>query len=530
MAGITTQLCGLLCCFISGMASKEDACKRPSGFSVSPSSCSQYFYCDSLGESQEGECEEGKFWNKDIEVCDLEENVPCGKGFSWHLKRGSSFIKAGLNLLTTAYRVIDNLLDPTLPDAKPEADPAAEPELDPEVEPEVKPEVEPGTKPDSELELEEKDRKLSKVRVHKCEQYTDCNQCSGTEDPYCGWCSLEHECSSRGDCRDAAKDPLNWISYKSGRCTTITSVTPAELPRTTARTLQIIIENLPSLPGKFLCAFAELGKVLKTNATRTSTGVICTTPRNDFLPLIPSGKSHFTSKLSVRAENGLDFVATNFTFFDCNTYSSCTTCVSSLFPCDWCIDGHRCTHDTAENCRNDILVTGLNRIGIGLSIRSGPAFCPRINATPGGSPEILVSSGLQKIIEVKVDHIAQFIIQTRFVCQFNIEGRGTSVNAQLLRDTIYCDEMEFTYTSRAPSITATFAIIWGQSKPLDNPDNIHVLIYRCKEMVNNCGMCLSLDEKYQCGWCQVSETCEVKEQCGISDHISWLKPDQTCPA
>ena len=206
--------------------------------------------------------------------------------------------------------------------------------------------------------------------------------------------------------------------------------------------------------------------------------------------------------------------------FISTTSSSCTTCVSSLFPCDWCVDGHRCTHDTAENCRNDILVTGVNRIGP--SIRSGPAFCPRVNATPGGSPEILVSSGLQKSIRVKVDHIAQFIIQTRFlkfgflqieftadqmilrfVCQFNIEGRVTSVNAQLLSDTIYCDEMEFTYTSRAPNITATFAVIWGQSKPLDNPDNIHVLIYRCKEMANNCGMCLSLDEKYQCGWCQV---------------------------
>ena len=71
-----------------------------------------------------------------------------------------------------------------------------------------------------------------------------------------------------------------------------------------------------------------------------------------------------------------------------------------------------------------------------------------MNATPGGSPEILVSSGLHKSIRVKVDHIAQFIIQTRFVCQFNIEGRVTSVNAQLLSDTIYWDEMEFTYTSR----------------------------------------------------------------------------------
>lgn len=33
--------------------------------------------------------------------------------------------------------------------------------------------------------------------------------------------------------------------------------------------------------------------------------------------------------------------------------------------------------------------------------------------------------------------------------------------------------MEFIYTSKAPNLTATFAVIWGGSKPLDNPDNIH---------------------------------------------------------
>lgn len=69
---------------------------------------------------------------------------------------------------------------------------------------------------------------------------------------------------------------------------------------------------------------------------------------------------HFTAKLSVRKSEGPVFVSTNFTFFDCNTYSSCTECVSSPFPCDWCVDGHRCTHDSAENCRNDVLVNGVN--------------------------------------------------------------------------------------------------------------------------------------------------------------------------
>jgi hypothetical protein len=82
---------------------------------------------------------------------------------------------------------------------------------------------------------------------------------------------------------------------------------------------------------------------------------------------------------------GPDFVATNFTFYDCSSYQSCTACVSSPFPCDWCVGGHRCTHDTGENCRNDILVTGVSSVGP--SIRSGPGFCPRINATAGGTTE-----------------------------------------------------------------------------------------------------------------------------------------------
>ena len=108
---------------------------------------------------------------------------------------------------------------------------------------------------------------VTKVRVQDCGVYKTCGECLGARDPYCGWCSLENKyvthtekyfskgqpvgffpfliwllsicrCSLRSDCQDAAKDPLYWISYKSGRCTTITSVTPNQLQRTTARTVK----------------------------------------------------------------------------------------------------------------------------------------------------------------------------------------------------------------------------------------------------------------------------------------------------
>ena len=168
-------------------------------------------------------------------------------------------------------------------------------------------------------------------------------------------------------------------------------------------------------------------------------------------------------------------MATNFTFYDCQSYTSCTACVSSLFPCDWCVGGHRCTHDTGENCRNEILITGIKSVGP--SIRSGPNFCPRINSTVGGTTQVLVPSGSTKRISVRVVNIPQASMSIRFVCQFNIEGRVRQVNAQLLTDTIYCEPLQFSYVTNQTNITATFAVIWDGNKPLDNPDNIHGICY-----------------------------------------------------
>lgn len=104
----------------------------------------------------------------------------------------------------------------------------------------------------------------------------------------------------------------------------------------------------------------------------------------------------------------------------------------------------------------------------------------------------------------------------------------TIVNARLLADTIYCEETEFSYTSRAPNITVPFAVIWGGSKPLDNPHNIHLVIYRCRDMADNCGMCLTLAPKYDCGWCQSTDRCEVKDNCERNIGM-WLNSNQTCP-
>lgn len=103
---------------------------------------------------------------------------------------------------------------------------------------------------------------------------------------------------------------------------------------------------------------------------------------------------------------------------------------------------------------------------------SGPDSCPRINAM-GDVIEILVPHGSKKAIKARVQEIGEYILQERFVCQFNIEGRAIRVKASLLNNTVICDFVEFAYTSNATNVTVPFDVLWGGSNMLGNPNNIH---------------------------------------------------------
>ncbi|XP_067122896.1 plexin-A2-like [Centruroides vittatus] len=88
--------------------------------------------------------------------------------------------------------------------------------------------------------------------------------------------------------------------------------------------------------------------------------------------------------------------------------------------------------------------------------------------------------------------------------------------------------MMFSFGTQSPNVTASFAVIWAGSKPLDNPENIRVLVYRCEGMATNCGICLELHSKYKCGWCSDGiGSCRVRGQCNSS--LLWLDSSQTCP-
>lgn len=146
------------------------------------------------------------------------------------------------------------------------------------------------------------EKKVSKVRVHECNVHRTCGECLFARDPYCGWCSMENKCTLRTNCQDDGNDPLYWVNYKNGKCTSITSVTPHQLQRTTARNLELVIDHLPNLKEHLVCAFTTKEKLIVTNATRNGNIVNCTTPRTDLLPSIEPGRRKKIKMLTVHCK------------------------------------------------------------------------------------------------------------------------------------------------------------------------------------------------------------------------------------
>ncbi len=51
-----------------------------------------------------------------------------------------------------------------------------------------------------------------------------------------------------------------------------------------------------------------------------------------------------------------------------------------------------------------------------------------------------------------------------------------------------------------------------------------VKVYKCTSMATDCGMCLTLEPKYNCGWCD--SQCTISQQCTA---LKWLDNSQDCP-
>uniref|UniRef100_A0A8C1WG04 Plexin B3 n=1 Tax=Cyprinus carpio TaxID=7962 RepID=A0A8C1WG04_CYPCA len=186
------------------------------------------------------------------------------------------------------------------------------------------------------------ERKVTKLCVAQCDKHLDCHSCLSNRDPYCGWCSLEGRYLSSPDC---CYTPLPALS-------TLPSHQAAPLSREEQTQVSFTVLQLPVLSKdeSLSCAF---GSLAAQAAVVMENRITCQSPAPEQLPPSPPGNDHVSVPMALRFGD-VTISHTNITFYDCkavgrlNATSPCMACVSSMWPCHWCVKDELCTH--AKSC------------------------------------------------------------------------------------------------------------------------------------------------------------------------------------
>ncbi|KHJ87831.1 IPT/TIG domain protein, partial [Oesophagostomum dentatum] len=367
-----------------------------------------------------------------------------------------------------------------------------------------------------------------------------CITCLAKRDPFCGWCVKNSICTEEDTCeRVLPKTSSGWLDFQNNRCPNIRGVVPDKIQITTADFLNVSLENMGDIKGQLQCSFRFAdGKVVNSEPARQDPhdGTLrCATPPINRLPMIPPNESHHLATLSIVAEGRITPIAsTNFSFYDCNRYTTCSKCAKSEFPCDWCLESNECVAGklTEDKCRKQHIVNGLNREGH--SRRKGPQKCPHIVAP---QTKLYVAAGERRNITVKVQNLDP-IFMTDFRCHFrvgSVEHEKPAVKT--FDDNVICDEMQFDHYGIGLSggtAPVEFNVVWSSSDSskqhtLDNVGGVAVEVYKCEALASNCGRCLTLDAtKYECGWCAIDNRCVRPMACLAKSPQDWLNSTQLC--
>ncbi|XP_077079179.1 plexin A3 [Siphateles boraxobius] len=349
------------------------------------------------------------------------------------------------------------------------------------------------------------EKQVSRLPVESCSQYSSCKTCLGSGDPHCGWCVLHNKCSRKEAC-EKWTEPLHF-STELKQCVDIT-VTPDNMSVTSAPTqLSVKVANVPNLSVGVTCVFEELtespGEVLDKGQ------INCMSPSLRDIPYVTQGYGDKrVVKLSLKSkETGLKFITTDFVFYNCSVLQSCSSCVSSPFPCNWCKYRHICTNNVAECSFQEGRV-------------SSAEGCPQILP----SSDILVPAGIVRPITLRARNLPQPQSgQKNYECVFNIQGKVQRIPAVRFNSScIQCQNTSYWYEgNEMGDLPVDFSIVWDGDFPIDKPSSMRALLYKCEAQRDSCGLCLKADSMFECGWCLADKKCLLKQHCPSPEH-NWM--------
>eukprot|EP00057_Strongylocentrotus_purpuratus_P021816 XP_011676290.1 PREDICTED: plexin-A4-like [Strongylocentrotus purpuratus] len=258
--------------------------------------------------------------------------------------------------------------------------------------------------------------------------------------------------------------------------------------------------------------------------------VMCVSPPASELPTIPEEADHVTLTLSiVSTETGVSFLSTDFILFDCTRLKSCSSCVTSPWPCDWCVYDNMCTHDSSSCQPEETVVIGENNaVGSG---NKGQSYCPQLLAT---SKRFFIPVNIPSGYSLLADNLPteQTKIQS-FDCILRIDGVGIRVPTSFFNESyILCTAEEYMYNENILEKNVSISVQWNRQYNIDDPTDTYVTLYKCSVNGGSCSRCLSEEatpSHLNCGWC--GDDCNViqSDVCQINQFFNQTET-QLCSA
>ncbi|XP_071500927.1 plexin-A4-like [Diadema antillarum] len=376
-----------------------------------------------------------------------------------------------------------------------------------------------------------------KLSLANCSNYHTCDECIGGNDgdggdPYCGWCTLETRCTRYMDCA-RSDESTRWLSYNAVQCVSISDIQPSDSIRhdLSEQPLAITVQQLPALTNSFeyRCVFDSY----EVSAVTSGNTVDCTTPPSSSVPQIPKGADNVGVALSIKStESGVNFVERDFFFFDCTRLSSCSSCVTSRWPCDWCVYENRCTHDSSS-CVDDIIVNGINMPS--QTGRRGQEYCPQILGVP---EETLIPVNIAAGYSIMASNLPTDPTKvTMYECVMHVDGSEQTVEVTDFNETfVNCPDRQYMFSSDVLQTNVSVSVRWNSQNIIDDLTGSEVTLYKCSLNSDSCSRCLSpvsTPPRLKCLWCggdcnvQESEVCHGNTPLNQDQYLQCNPPEIT---
>ncbi|XP_065209510.1 plexin-A4-like [Planococcus citri] len=383
--------------------------------------------------------------------------------------------------------------------------------------------------------------KLIKVKIHNCNEYNTSHVCWTMKDPYCGWCFPSNKCCFKSEC-DVEQNPINWVSYNIDKCIDASSSPADEFSRTAESNVTFkLITPHPFINHTIICVF-EFGNFSINTTTMCNENTInCVTPSPNHLPPTPIDKH------SIEAELTVLFQKMHVIFYDCSTYETCSSCMSSPYPCKWYVNKFRCTD--SEIWKEDDIVIGMHldssnflqpnsrSLYNGTKFSKHSMYCPQFFTEDKSDIYIPANTVKREQIQVRYK-IPMFLNYEKFTCKFAFDSKKEKTQFGHLESSysagnaskegeLKCNDEIFAYTESKPFITVELSILWNGSKALDNTYNTRIIVYKCAVLGDQCTTCLN--KNYSCKWNSATGECmyySSDDESTVTD--LWLQDIQDC--